>query len=358
MTSSSAMESAAANRIAGRRVGSQEPAWIIAEVGVNHDGRVDRALELIRAAARAGADAVKFQAFRADDIAAAGAPVSRYQRAVGVAASDQRELLRTLQLEFDDLRRLASAAREHGLVFLASPFDLPSLDDLLRIGVPALKLGSGELTNLPLLRAAAAAGVPILLSTGMANWAEITSARDTLVDAGAPAVALLHCVTAYPTPLADANVLAVRELVRRFGGVVGYSDHTEGVEASLAARALGASVLERHLTYDRAARGPDHAASLEPASFAEWVSSIRRLETALGNGQKLHTPLEEEGRQNARKSIVARIPIAAGTRLLPEHLVTRRAAGGIGAEAWDRVVGRRCARALAAGGILHEEDLA
>lgn len=350
-------------QLGSRVMGPHRPAWIIAEIGVNHDGRLDRAVELIHAAARAGADAVKFQAFRADEIACAGAPISAYQRkAEAVArdtrgARDQRDLLRRLQLDGEQLQRLAEEAHELGVEFLASPFDLPSLNDLLRLRLPAIKLGSGEVTNLPLLRAAAAGGRPILLSTGMSDWNEIEIARRTLLDGGAPAVVLLHCVTAYPTPIEHANVRAVGELARRFGGVVGYSDHTLGFEASLAARALGACVIERHITYDRRAPGPDHAASLDPSEFTLWVQSLRRLEQSLGSGEKLHTPIEEEGRRNARKVIVARVFVPAGTALRDEHLVTRRSAGGMSAREWDRAVGRSCARDLREGDTVREEDL-
>ncbi|MFQ5654819.1 MAG: N-acetylneuraminate synthase family protein [Planctomycetota bacterium] len=344
--------------IAGRAIGPEEPAWIVAEIGVNHDGDPRRAAELIESAARAGADAVKVQCFRAGALAAPEAALSAYQRPGAAAAAGQREMLARLELSRGAYPRLRAAAVERGLAFLASPFDEESLEFLLSLELPAIKLGSGELTNAPLLRRAAAAGIPMMLSTGMADWGEIEGAVLEARRSGPLDPILLQCVSAYPTPLGAANVRAVETLARRTGCLVGYSDHTLEDEPALAARALGACILERHLTHDRGASGPDHAVSLEEEDFRRWCAAIRRLEEALGDGEKTHTPLEEEGRRNARKSLHARERIPAGAVIDGEMLALLRPGGGLGPEAWERVVGARATREIDEGARILEEDLA
>ncbi len=327
--------------IGARAIGPAEPAWIVAEAGVNHDGSVERALALIDHAAAAGADAVKFQCFDAELLAGRDAPLCGYQAERAPGAADQRRMLEALELPVEAWPHLARHAAERKIEFFASPFGVESLALLLDLGVRAIKLGSGELTDVALLRNAARSRLPLLLSTGMANWEEIERAVDVVRCAGAPDPILLHCVTSYPTPLGDANVRAVCTIAARTGCLTGYSDHCEEDEPSLAARALGACVLERHLTWDRAAAGPDHAASLDPVRFRSWVGSVRRLEASLGDGAKRHTLLEEEARRSVRKSLVARAPIAAGTEITERLLAARRPAGaGLGAEEWDRVIGR------------------
>ena len=346
-------------RLDSREVGGNAPAWIIAEIGVNHDGVVERAHELIEHAAAAGADAVKVQCFHADSLASPGAQISDYQRAQGREALDQRALLSRLELSPEALESLAHAAAARGLAFLGSPFDLESLEELLEVGVSAIKIASGEMTNVPLLRRSIASGKPLLISTGMASWEEIDRVAAILgaEEETVPAV-FLHCVTRYPTPIDAANVRAVVRLRERTGSLAGYSDHCREAEASLAARALGACVLEKHLTYDSTAVGPDHACSLDPREFREWVQSIRRLEAALGDGEKVHSSLEEEGRRKARKAIVAARSLRKGETLSEDDLTTRRPAeAGIDAAAWDDVIGRAVGRDLEAGTPICEEDL-
>lgn len=340
-------------QIAGRSIGPEQPAWIIAEIGVNHDGDLKRALELIDLAATAGADAVKFQVFDSARLAAPQAPTSDYQRAEHL---NQRSLLESLQLQPEWLPELRDAATSRDLVFFASPFDERSLEWVLALEPPVIKLGSGELTNVPLLRRVASTGLPLLLSTGMADWAEIEAALDLVAECTSQRPILLHCVTSYPTPLTEANVRAVSTLAARSGCLVGYSDHTEELEPSLAARALGACVLERHLTYDRDASGPDHRTSLEGKEFGAWVASIRRLEVALGSGEKRHHEIEEEGRRKARKSIVAVQPIAPDECITAAALSTQRVGRGLSASHWDSVVGTRAQRRIEPGEVLERGD--
>lgn len=342
--------------IDGRAVGPGHPAWIIAEIGVNHDGDVEKARALIRLAAECGADAVKLQMFEATQLASAGAPLSQYQRGNVDAVDDQLEMLHRLQLPWDGFASLRDEASEVGVTLFASPFDETSLTRLVDAGSPAVKLGSGELTNEPLLRRAARSGIPLILSTGMADWDEVDLALSWARAEGACPI-VMHCVTAYPTPLAEANVAAVATLDARYDCIVGYSDHTLGSVASLAARALGACVIERHLTHDTAAPGPDHATSLDGAAFAQWVREIRDLEAALGDGEKRHRGIEAEGRRNARKSIVAVRDIEVGTVIEADMLATRRPGTGIPPRRLRDVVGRRARRRIERGCALSESDI-
>lgn len=324
--------------------------YVIAEAGVNHNGSLDLAAQLVRAAKRAGADAVKFQAFSADALATAAASKAAYQERTTGADESQLEMLRKLELDEHAHRVLQTLCADEGIDFLSSAFDLASVTMLGRLGLPVHKIPSGEITNLPYLRAVAALGTPIILSTGMADMGEIADALSALAEAGADLrlITVLHCTTEYPAPLEAVNLLAMISIRDELGVTVGYSDHTEGIAVPVAAVALGARVIEKHLTLDRGLPGPDHAASLEPEQFAEMVSAIRHVETALGDGVKRPSSVELANRDLVRKSIVAARPIAAGEVFSAENLTTKRPGGGLSPMRWDEVTGQAAPRAFEA----------
>ncbi|HUP32557.1 MAG TPA: N-acetylneuraminate synthase [Gaiellaceae bacterium] len=342
-------------RIGARQVGPGRPCFVIAEVGVNHDGSLDRALLLIEAAAEGGADAVKFQTFRAERIATVDAPKAPYQLAGTDPEESQLDMLRRLELTPDAHRTLKAAAESHGLEFLSSMFDEESADLLAGLGVSAFKIPSGEITNLALLAHVGLLGRPVILSTGMADLGEVETALGELEAAGNYRVVLLHCVSAYPAPVAEANLRAMATMEAAFGVPVGFSDHTLGSEVALAAVALGACMIEKHLTLDRSAPGPDHAASLEPPAFGELVRGIRAVESALGDGQKLPAPSERATAAVARKSLVAARDIAAGTVVTDEMVVLSRPGTGLPPGARDLIVGRVAAVDIARGTLLSAE---
>jgi N-acetylneuraminate synthase/N,N'-diacetyllegionaminate synthase len=328
------------------------PAFVIAEAGVNHNGDLDLAHRLVDAAADAGADAVKFQTFRTDALVSGTAPKARYQVETTGGAESQRAMLARLELTADAHAGLREHATRRGLVFFSTPFDEASADLLDGLDVALLKVPSGELTNLPLLRHVAAKGRPVLLSTGMSTLDEVATAVDTIRAAGDPPLAILHCVSAYPAPVEDTNLRAIDALRARFGCPVGLSDHSLGLEIALAAVARGATVLEKHLTLDRALPGPDHRASLTPADFAALVRGVRAVEAALGDGDKRPMPSEIDTRAVARRSLVAARALPAGHRLARADVAIKRPGTGIAPGELDRVLGRRLTRALAADELL------
>ncbi|TCU64656.1 N-acetylneuraminate synthase [Bradyrhizobium sp. R2.2-H] len=326
---------------------------IIAEAGVNHDGSLEKALALVDAAADAGADIVKFQTFNAKALAGGAAKKADYQQRTTDAGESQLAMLERLELPQAAHETLIARAKERGIEFLSTPFDNASLDFLLSLRLSRLKIGSGDLTNAPLLHAAARGGAMLILSTGMATLGEVEEALGVLAhgyaqrndpagvasfraawrDPAARAavarhVSLLHCTTEYPCPIADVNLAAMATMRSAFQLPVGYSDHTDGFEISVAAVALGASIVEKHLTLDRNALGPDHAASLEPDDFKRMVGAIRNVETALGDGVK--TPKESEIRNVpvARKSIVAARALRAGEIIGPADITAKRPGTG------------------------------
>lgn len=335
-------------RLAGRLVGPGRPCFVIAEAGVNHNGDLRKAEALVDAAAAAGADAVKFQTFSAERLAAADAPKAAYQERAGREGETQRQMLRKLELSENDHHVLAKRCRRKGIAFLSSPFDEESLELLLRVGVPALKLPSGELTNHPLLRRAARSGKPLVVSTGMATLAEVAAAVRAL-GAARRRLVLLHCVSAYPAEPAWANLRALETLARSFRVPVGWSDHMLGNEVSFAAAARGACLIEKHLTLDRRLPGPDHAASLEPRGFAALVRGVRAVESALGDGVKRPVPAEREIAAVARKSVVAARAIPKGARLTRAMLGSSRPPGGISPAETPRLLGKVASRPIAAG---------
>ncbi|MEG1809894.1 MAG: N-acetylneuraminate synthase, partial [Oscillospiraceae bacterium] len=298
--------------------------FVIAEAGVNHNGDLNLAKKLVDAAVAAKADAVKFQTFIPERVVSTFAKKADYQIETTGDEESQLDMIRKLYLDFDDFRELFSYCRKKGIMFLSTPFDIDSLDFLMSIGMPIIKVPSGEVTNLPLLLAVAKKGKPVIMSTGMCEMDEIDYARRELLENGVPELTILHCNTEYPTPFEDANLKAMLDIRNRFGEAVGYSDHTLGIEAPIAAVALGASVIEKHFTLDRTMVGPDHSCSLEPDELAALVSAIRNIELALGSGVKTVSRSERKNKNIARKSIVAARRISAGDTLTEDDLDVKR----------------------------------
>lgn len=328
---------------------------VIAEAGVNHNGSVDTAHRLVDAAADAGADVVKFQTFKADKLASRHAHKAAYQERLTDTGQSQLEMLRALELSEPAHRELLRHCSERGVEFMSSPFDAESLDFLVSLGVRRIKLGSGELTNAPLLLAAARTGLPLILSTGMSTLSDVEAALGVLAFGyGAPAASapskaafreawacaasrarvaeslvLLHCTTEYPAPRGQVNLRAMGTLKGAFGLRCGYSDHTEGHAVSLAAVALGACVIEKHFTLSRSMQGPDHQASAEPEALKALVDGVREIEDALGDGVKVPVPVEIANMAVARKSLVAARAIAKGSSITAEDLTVKRPGTGL-----------------------------
>jgi N-acetylneuraminate synthase len=338
--------------------------FVIAEAGVNHNGSADLALDLVDAAARAGADAVKFQTFDPERLVARGTPTAEYQ-AANCGAADQLEMLRALELPKDAYPALVRRCAERGIEFMSTPFDVESAQMLAQLGVARLKVGSGDLTSLPFLEALAALRLPLILSTGMATLDEAREAIHTVraawgddALASTPeALTLLHCTSNYPAKPADVNLAAMATMARALDVPVGYSDHTEGIAVAIAAAALGATVIEKHLTLDKSLPGPDHRASLDPDEFAAMVEGIRTIGAAMGTGEKAPAASERPVRDLVRRSVALARPVAKGERIAREHLTLLRPGTGIPPRELARVVGRSAARALEAGTLLAWSDV-
>jgi N,N'-diacetyllegionaminate synthase len=315
---------------------------IIAEVGVNHNGNLEMAFQLIDAAFTAGADAVKFQTFKAEKIIAVNAPKAGYQKKTTGSDESHLEMVRKLELDETAHIQLYQYCQQKDIQFLSSPFDLESIDLLNRLGLEIFKIPSGEITNLPYLRKLEALKKRLILSTGMANLGEIEAALDVLTESGASLdnITVLHCNTEYPTPFEDVNLLAMLTIKNAFGVEVGYSDHTPGIEVPIAAVALGATIIEKHFTLDRNLTGPDHKASLEPDELKAMVQAIRNIEKALGNGIKRPSPSEVKNKPIARKSLVATQPIKTGELFSTDNITAKRPGAGISPMRWDEVLGQ------------------
>ena len=344
----------------------QPNCYIIAEAGVNHNGSEELAHRLIDAAVDAGADAVKFQTFKAEKLVTRQARKAAYQQ-VQTGEGDQFAMLKALELSDEAHRRLAAYCAEKGIEFLSTPFDEESADFLVGLGCRRLKIPSGELTNAPFLRYLAAKGLPLILSTGMADLQEVAEAvalisrtreENGFAEPLAEALTLLHCTSNYPTPLGDVNLRAMRTLADTFHLPVGYSDHTAGDFVAPIARALGAVVFEKHFTLDRDLPGPDHAASLEPAELARMVRAIRDTDLVLGSPEKTPSGPELEVRIAARRSVTLARDVAADVPLAAADLTLMRPGDGIPPVEMDRIMGRCLARAMSAGATLRWRDLA
>lgn len=324
---------------------------VIAEAGVNHNGEIDLALRLVDAAIAAGADAIKFQTFVPEQVAAPTAPRAAYQQQNGKSES-QLEMICKLALGQDAFATIASYCAKRGILFLSTPFDRESADFLCRLGVPAIKVPSGELTNLLFLCDLATRKRPLIVSTGMATLGEVECAVEAIEKAGCSDYALLHCTSNYPAAPEDANLLAMRTLANTFDCPVGYSDHTLGTDIAIAATALGAQIIEKHFTLDRKMPGPDHQASLEPSELKGMVESIRRVASALGNGAKRPAPAECAIAEVVRRSLAAARTLAAGSVVTRDDLIALRPGTGIPPQDANQVVGRRLRRAVPAHALL------
>jgi N-acetylneuraminate synthase len=344
---------------AGKRtIGTNSPCFIIAEAGVNHNGDVGMAKRLVDVAAEAGADAVKFQSFRAEGVASADAPKAEYQHATTDVSESQLEMLKRLELSPDAHRELMGYCRSRGILFMSTPFDEGSADLLAELGVAIVKVPSGEVSNLPFLSHIASKGRPVILSTGMSYLGEVDRAVRTIQEAGNDEIILLHCVSNYPADPTYINLRAMRTMASAFQLPVGYSDHTEGIEIPLAAVAMGACVIEKHITLDRNLPGPDQSSSMEPAAFRALVAGIRAVEKALGDGRKQPAPSEAETRRVIRRSLALRRDLEEGHIFQRGDLTALRPASGITPDCVELVIGRRLSRSLSAGSLLTWQDLA
>lgn len=314
--------------------------YIIAEAGVNHNGRLDLALQLCDAAKAAGVDAVKFQTWKTELIITKGTKKAEYQEKNLNNDDDQFTMLKKLELSYDNFQLVKQHCDEIGIQFLSTADETESLDFLVSLGMPFIKLGSGDITNIPYLRKVAKYGKPIILSTGMANLAQVAVAYDTLQEAGATDIAILHCTTNYPCPMNEVNLLAMLTMKEAFKCKVGYSDHTMGIEVPIAAVAMGAEIIEKHFTLDKNMEGPDHKASLDPTELKAMVTGIRNIEKAVGDGIKRPNQSEKEISKVVLKRIVASRPIKKGEFLSDENMTVKRSDNGIKASYWDIVAGR------------------
>lgn len=318
--------------------------YIIAEAGVNHNGSFELACRLVDAAKAAGADCVKFQTFKAGNSISRSAKKADYQSETTGSGESQLDMIKKLELSFDDFEKLKAYCDKVDSRFLSTPFGLDSIAFLNTLDMPFWKIPSGEVTNLPYLLAIAQTGKPVVMSTGMCEMSEIETAVSVLRENGAAHIRLLHCNTEYPTPYEDVNLRAMQTMREHFGFEVGYSDHTRGIEVPIAAVALGATVIEKHFTLDRNMEGPDHKASLEPDELTAMVTSIRHIESALGTGVKAVSPSERKNLDIARKSIVAAKAIRAGELFSEKNITVKRPGNGISPMRWFEVLGAKAKR--------------
>lgn len=326
--------------------------FIIAEAGVNHNGDLALAKQLIDEGAKAGVDAVKFQTFKAETLVSKNAQKAEYQKNTTSQEESQFDMLKKLELDYGVHEELMAYANERGVMFLSSAFDLESIDLLVDLGLELFKVPSGEITNLPYLRKIAQTGKPVVLSTGMSTLADIEMALEVLRENGATDITVLHCNTEYPTPMKDVNLTAMNGIRDAFKVPVGYSDHTLGIEIPTAAVALGAVMIEKHFTLDKTMEGPDHKASLEPAELKAMVDAIRNLEVALGDGVKRLSESEKKNVGIARKSLVAKTDIAAGDVFSEDNLTIKRPGTGLSPMEWDNVIGTKALKDYAADEVI------
>ena len=317
---------------------------IIAEAGVNHNGSLELAKKMALVAKQAGADIVKYQTAVPELVISQYAPKAEYQKESTGSGESQLEMVKKIHFGFAAHRELKEYCDSIGIKYLSTPFDMDSIDFLESLDMPYWKIPSGEVTNLPYLEKIGSLGKPIIMSTGMCEKSEIKAALDVLYKAGATDVTVLHCNTEYPTPLEDTNVRAMLDIKETFGTKVGYSDHTLGLEAPLAAVSLGATVLEKHFTLDRNMEGPDHAASMDPETLVALVKAVRNTELALGDGIKKVTKSEAKNKDIARKSIVAKVAIKAGETFTTDNITVKRPGNGISPMKWYEVLGQKAVR--------------
>jgi N,N'-diacetyllegionaminate synthase len=315
--------------------------FIIAEAGVNHNGSVDLAKKLIDVASISGADAVKFQTFKAENLVAKNTQKADYQKQTTDASESQFDMIKKLELDVETHRELIAYCQEKDIMFLSTPFDHESINLLSDLGLQIFKIPSGEITNLPYLRHIGSLGKRVILSTGMSNLGEVGDALNILINAGTSKdnITVLHANTMYPTPMEDVNLNAMLTIQKEFGVGIGYSDHTLGIEVDIAAVAMGASCIEKHFTLDKTMDGPDHKASLEPKELKAMVNAIRNIERALGSSEKKPSPSESVNIKVVRKSIVANQNIKKGDLLTDKNIAVKRPGGGISPMQWDEIIG-------------------
>ncbi len=317
--------------------------YIIAEAGVNHNGSFKLACKLVDAAKSAGVDCIKFQTFKSNNLVSHNAQKADYQKAT-TGDGSQVDMLKKLELTYDEFISLKDYCDKVGITFLSTPFDFDSIVFLNSIDMPFWKIPSGEVTNYPYLVALAKTGKPVVMSTGMCEMSEIKAAINVLRENGAKDIKLLHCNTEYPTPFEDVNLRAMQTMHDTFGLEVGYSDHTKGIEVPIAAVALGATVIEKHFTLDRNMEGPDHKASLEPNELMAMVTSIRHIEKSLGTGDKMPSSSEKKNISVARKSIVAKKAIKTGDKFTEDNITVKRPGCGVSPMRWQEVIGTKANR--------------
>lgn len=320
--------------------------FIIAEAGVNHNGSIKIAKKLIDAAVESGADAVKFQTFKAKNLVSTNAPKAEYQKKTTDVQESQFTMIKNLELDINTHKELLFYCEEQGIIFLSTPFDHDSIDLLKNLGLQTFKIPSGEINNLPYLRHIGSLGKEVILSTGMSTLNEVESALDILIESGTKKenITILHANTMYPTPMKDVNLNAMLTIQTELEIAVGYSDHTLGIEVGIAAVAMGACVIEKHFTLDRNMKGPDHRASLEPCELKSMVMAIRNIEIALGSDIKKPSPSESVNISVARKSIVAIHDIKKGELLTNLNITVKRPGTGINPMNWDQVIGSEAAK--------------
>jgi len=344
-------------RIGDAQIGETAPVWIIAEVGVNHNGDLGLALELVHAAKECGAACVKFQTFRSERVVTRASPKAKYQLETTSVDESQFEMLKKLELDHDAFVRIAEECARAGIAFLSTPYGIEDVDLLESVDSPAYKIASALAVEPPLLEKVAATGKPVLLSTGMCTMDEVRTAVQTLVHGGCEELVIFQCTTDYPSRLDEANLRVIASLREQFQCPVGYSDHSEGLLATTAAVALGACAIERHFTLDRSMPGPDHLASSDPAEMRLLVEAVRNVETALGSGTKSPTARESVNRKNMRRGIVAARGLSAGHRLELRDLAFKRPLQGIAPDNYERVIGRCLKRDVAADEPISWGDL-
>ena len=318
--------------------------YIIAEAGVNHNGRLDLALKLCDAAKEAGVDAVKFQTWKTENIVTKSAAKAAYQEENTGSEQSQYEMLKELELSYPEFEKINEYCKKIGIQFLSTPDEEESLEYLCSLNLPFLKIGSGEVTNIPYLRKIGNKHQKVILSTGMSSLADVEKAYNTLIESGASEVVLLHCTTNYPCPYDEVNLKAMQTLKAAFKCQVGYSDHTMGIEVPIAAVAMGAEIIEKHFTLDRNMEGPDHKASLDPEELKQMVISIRNIEQAMGDGIKHPNASEQKNAEVVLKRIIAKKPIKKGDVLGEDNLALLRNSEGIPAKYWDLIAGKPAKR--------------
>lgn len=332
--------------------------FIIAEAGVNHNGDVNLAKQLIDAAKHAGADCVKFQTWITEDIVDISAPKAEYQKANDGEVTSQYEMLKKLELSFDEFTELKKYAEQVGVLFLSTPDEKSSLDFLAdQLKLPILKVGSGEVNNFLFLRQIAQKKIPVILSTGMSDMADVEKAYILLIENGCPEVALLHCTSEYPAPFDSVNLKAIQTLQNNFEAIVGYSDHTAGFEISIAAVSMGAKIIEKHFTLDKTLPGPDHKASINPVELRQMVDAIRNVEQAIGDGVKKPYPKEIETKKVVQKGLYVSRDLKIGDTILADDLVGKRPVIFVSIDQADHFIGKKIIRELKKGMPLSTNDI-